>query len=81
MEDHLGAVLGKEAGDENVVGMGEDMARGVFITRYSGPEEGCYGVRSGTRDIEEEGVEEIGEASVGEKKGGDIYSGLKTGGN
>lgn len=81
MKDHLGTILGEEAGDENVIGMREDMARGVFIARYSGPEEGSYGVRSGTRDVEEEGVEEIGEASVGEEKRGNIYSGLEAGGN
>lgn len=81
VKDHFSAILGEEAGDENVVGMGEDVARGVFIAYYGGPEEGCYGVRPGTRDIEEEGLEEVGEASIGEEKRGDIHSSLEVGGN
>lgn len=81
VKDHFGTILGEETGDENAIGMGEDMARGIFIACYGGPEEGCYSVRSGARDIEEEGLEEVGEASIGEKKGGDIQSSLEVGGD
>lgn len=81
MKDHFGTVLGEEAGDENVIGVGEDVARGIFVAYYGGPEEGCYSMRSGARDIKEEGLEEVGKASIGEEKGGDIQGSLEVGGD
>lgn len=78
---HFSAILGEEASDENVVGMREDVARGVFVAYYGSPKEGRYSVRPRARDIEEEGLKEVGETSIGEEKGGDIHSSLEVGGN
>lgn len=81
MKDHPSAILGEDAGDENVVGMREDVARGIFISRHGGPEEGCHSVKSGARNVEEEGMEEVGEASIGKEKGRDIWGGLEVRGD